>query len=164
MRGRPLAEIKWTVRRPILGKLFFVAVIAASAAVHLTVQARTHNEGLAVGATVATLLLVSLLFGLRVLVNGRRVMVTDVGLSVGRELLPYSRIESILFTPPEIAQPNGYQLLRIRHATGTLALTARGAWATDLEDALARVERENPRAVVGPDPHARLDGDVDVEV
>ncbi|MBK6517545.1 MAG: hypothetical protein IPG04_26370 [Polyangiaceae bacterium] len=164
MKGRPLAAITWTVRRPILGKLYFVAVLAALIAVELTVERRTKNLGLAVGATLATLLLLSLLFGLYVKLAGRRVTVTDAGLSVGREMLPYGRVEAILYTPADIAQANGYQILRIRHATGTLALTARGVWATDIEDALSRVERENPSAVVGPDPHAQLDNDAEVQV
>ncbi|MBK8937954.1 MAG: hypothetical protein IPM79_10000 [Polyangiaceae bacterium] len=119
MKGRPLAAITWTVRRPILGKLYFVAVLAALIAVELTVERRTKNLGLAVGATLATLLLLSLLFGLYVKLAGRRVTVTDAGLSVGREMLPYGRVEAILYTPADIAQANGYQILRIRHATGT---------------------------------------------
>jgi hypothetical protein len=164
MKGRPLAAITWTVRRPILGKLYLVAVLAALIAVQMTVERRTKNLGLAVGATCATLLGLSLLFGVYVKVAGRRVTLTDAGLSVGREMLPYGRVEAILYTPADIAQANGYQILRIRHATGTLALTARGVWATDIEDALSRVERENPSAVVGPDPHAQLDNDAEVQV
>jgi hypothetical protein len=156
-----LEDVTWSRRPPLPPALFgFAGGMAVFIALALVARQRLSSEALNDMKVGWMILGTSLVGGgiaaSRAFWKGRivgRIRCEPGGLRVGEALLPYTSLRALRYQRIEAAQMSATATdttLDVVSERGTLRLVAFDVAIDDLPAALARVERENPGALVAP--------------